>query len=72
MNINNLFSGFLGFIIGVAMIFLFWNPVQDFIGEVTLLNATLGIFMNIVYVCFCLIIGLLVPIALSTTDDSGN
>jgi len=72
MNINNLFSGILGFVIGLAMVFLFWIPMTDLISGITDVDSTLGIFLNVIWISLCFVIALIVPVALSTTDDRGN
>lgn len=71
-NINNLFAGVFSFFLAMSMVYLFWQPVDDFIASIINTNAELGIFLEVCWIVLVVICTLVVPITLATSDDKGN
>jgi hypothetical protein len=72
MNINNIFGGFLGFIMAVSLIYLIWPPVTSFLSSITTSSPELGIFLSIAWVSFCIVVVIIVPMNLAVSDDKGE
>jgi hypothetical protein len=72
MNINNIFGGLLGFIMSLSFLYLFWTPVNSFIEGIGASSYELKIFLYTSWAVFCIIVGLIAPLNLATSDDEGK
>lgn len=72
MNINNIFGGILGLIMSMSLIYLFWSPINDFLEGIGASNTEIKIFLQVAFVAFCFIIGIISPLNLATSDDKGE
>lgn len=67
MNINNIFAGILGAIIGIALLFMLWTPVTT--ATAMAQPQELQIFLNVAFVIITMLITVYAPIALTIGDD---
>lgn len=70
MNINNIFGGILGFMISLSLLYLFWSPITSFIDLIPI--TELKVFVAVAWVCFGTILGVIAPMNLATSDDTGS
>ena len=59
-------------IMGMSLLYLFWEPVNDFLSAISTSSADLGVFLSVAFVAFCFIVGIIVPLNLATSDDKGE
>lgn len=72
MHINNIFGGLLGFTVSAGLIYLFWNPMNDMLDGIGLTSPELKIFLSVAFIALVLVLGLISPLNLATSDDRGT
>jgi uncharacterized membrane protein required for colicin V production len=70
MNINNIFAGILGFIMALALTYLTYPSISDWLDVIE--PTELQVFLKVAYVGFLFIVCVIAPINLSTSDDTGE
>lgn len=72
MNINNIFGAVLGFVMIAAMLYLFWTPIDNMLDSIETSDTELGVFLRVSFIALALVLGMIVPLNLATSDDRGE
>lgn len=69
MNVNNIFAGILGLILGLTLVYAFWDPLKNFID---IMPTGVQTFAMSIVIIMIILTTVFVPIALLITDDTGK
>lgn len=69
VNYMNYFTGFMGFITGMSLMYLFWTPVLDIL---TFFPTSLYVPALVFFIALMVTVGFWIPQMLMVADDAGR